>query len=55
MYTTTQGIMFEIIKTKSEIIYRDEFGETLTWENTQFNDKLVARMVNSICKKELAA
>ena len=53
MYTTTQGIKFDIITTKDEIIYKDEKGESLTWNNTVYNINLVDDMIIELTDKEL--
>ena len=48
MYITTQGIKFEIITTKEEIIFKDAIGDTLTWVNNDLNALLVEEMVAHI-------
>lgn len=48
MYTTTQGVKFEIITTDDEIMFLDEAGDSLTWDNNDKNMKLVDDMVKII-------
>jgi len=52
-YVTTQGISFDIITTDEEIIFLDERGESLTWDNNEDNTVLVERMVYSITNIKL--
>ncbi len=44
-YITTQGIRFDVITTNDEIIFIDERGDSLTWDNTLENQVLVDNMV----------
>lgn len=48
IYTTTQGIKFEIIESDDEIKFLDENNETITWHNTEFNLQLVYAMVKEL-------
>jgi len=51
MYTTTQGVNFRIVTTKSEIIFIDEDGGTLRWEKTLENEILVQNMVYEVTEQ----
>jgi hypothetical protein len=48
MYVTTKGVKFEIITTNDEIMFLDEAGDSLTWDNNDDNMKLVDDMIKSI-------
>lgn len=51
MYTTTQGVSFRIVTTKSEIVFIDEDGGTLRWEKTLENEILVQNMVYEVTEQ----
>ena len=50
-YVTTQGISFDIITTDEEIIFLDEYGDSLTWDRTDVNQGLVSVMVTELINK----
>lgn len=49
MYTIqSNGIKFDIKKTRKEIKFIDERGDTLTWERTAYNEYLVQCFVEDL-------
>ena len=50
---TTNGRLFKVYQIKDEIIYKDEFGDTLTWHYNDSNKRLVLNMVNYITLEEV--
>lgn len=48
MYVTKKGIEFDIIETNDEIIFIDEHGDSLVWDNTDINRVLVDAMVREV-------
>lgn len=45
---TKKGHKYEVFTTEDEIIYLDEFGDSLTWDDTTENVKLIENMIKVI-------
>lgn len=51
-YTTTKGDTFTIETDNDDIIFTDNYGDTLTWDNNALNRRHIDSMINEITIKE---